>query len=138
MGAVAVITSRRLERCGGLSGILVISGSLLSLLLAASCDIATSNTLKDVAVDREACEDECAADAPSPVCDMNNAQYPNRCSAETCARTTVACDGQCPCIQCDCPETENPVCGEDNVTYNNKCEMKCRNIIIQCEKACPC
>ena len=68
---------------------LFIAGSLLSLLLAASCDLATSNTLKDVAVDREACEEECAADAPSPVCDVNNAQYPNRCSAETCARVRL-------------------------------------------------
>ena len=35
-------------------------------------------------------------------------------------QTTVACDGQCPCIQCDCREEEKPVCGEDNVTYNNE------------------
>ena len=71
---------------------LFIAGSLLSLLLAASCDLATSNTLKDViAVNREACEEECAGDttSPGPVCDVNNAQYPNRCSAETCARVRL-------------------------------------------------
>ena len=57
-----------------------VASVLLSFLLASAV---SSNSLKSV--DRATCEEECAAQGGSPVCDVNGMQFPNRCNAENCA-----------------------------------------------------
>merc|ERR1712038_667169 len=102
---------------------------VVSLLLSFLVASATSSSLK-VAEDRETCEAECMAEeGNNPVCAVNGMEFPNRCTAESCAATTVGCTGPCPCTaemsNCNCPKDKKPVCGFGGQTYDNECLMKC-------------
>lgn len=113
-----------------------VASLLLSLLFASSCDLATSAA----AAERATCEAKCGTGG-TPVCDVNGMQFINRCIAENCASTTVAFEGPCTSAMgenCNCPKMRDPVCGMGGTTYNNECEMKCANVIMECEKECPC